>query len=139
MSWLLLRPRGYKIGFWTMRGALSSMITSYLSNTDYNCEDRVMDFFDADVFQRICEKNGGAEAIQDNIFLAVSADGLQAFRKKSYDIWPIVAIICNLPPHLRFALKNMLPLAFIPGPAEPTNLQSFFEPLIREIEDMNAV
>ena len=95
------------------------------------------DFFDADVFQGICEKYGVAGTIQNDIFLAVSADGFRAFRKKSYDIWPIVAIICNLPPHLRYSLKNMLPLAFIPGPTEPKNLQSFFEPFIREIEDTN--
>ena len=135
MSWLPLKPR---LQDWFLDEERCSQLYDYMTNNDYNCEDRVRDVFDADVFQRICEKYDGAEAIQDDIFLAVSADGFQAFRKKSYDIWPIVAIICNLPPHLRFAVKNMLPLAFIPGPTEPTNLQSFFEPLIREIEDMNA-
>ena len=34
-------------------------------------------------------------------------------------------------------MKNMLPLAFIPGPTEPKNLHSRFDPLIREVDDMN--
>ena len=104
------------------------------------CEDDVRsgDFFDTKVYQRICDLYGGEDSVQDDIFLEFSTHGFQAFKNKSYDSWPLAAIVWNLAPHLRFSFNNVLPFAFVSRPSEPSDLQSFMEPLLKEIENLNA-
>ena len=100
-------------------------------------DGHIRDFYDTASYHRLCDLHGGEENLKDDIFIAVSTDGFQAFKRKSYDVWPIIGTICNLPPNMRFAVKNVLPFAFVPGPTEPTNLQSFLKPLVRELQEIN--
>ena len=100
-------------------------------------DGHIRDFYDTASYHRLCDFHGGEENLKDDIFIAVSTDGFHAFKRKSYDIWPIIGTLCNLPPNMRFAVKNVLPFAFIPGPNEPTNLQSFLKPLVRELQETN--
>lgn len=97
-----------------------------------------MDFHDATVYKILCERYGGHENMKDGKVISVSTDGFQTFSRKSYDVWPIAGILCNPPPHLRFCVKNALPLAFIPGPNEPINLQSFLKPLLSGLMEINS-
>lgn len=52
------------------------------------------------------------------------------------DVWSIAAINFNLPPNERYRSPNVLPLGFVPGPSEPSNLQSFLQPLVNELRQM---
>lgn len=94
------------------------------------------DFFDGSAFKRICELYTGEDETMFDIFLGVSTDGFQAFKNKDYDVWPIAAILLNLPPDQRFLIRNILPFSFIPGPKEPKNLESFLVPLFNEIQSV---
>ena len=100
-------------------------------------QGQIRDFYDTEAYRRLCRIHGGEENVKNDIFISVSTDGFQAFKRKAYEVWPLIGIIFNLLPNLRFVVKNVLPLAFVPGPHEPTNLQSFLKPLIRELEDLN--
>ena len=135
MEWMNLLPR---LQNWFLDKFRCEQLFEYMSSTAYGTGDHIRDFFDTEAYKRIYELHGGEEQVQHDIFLGISTDGFQAFKNKSYDVWPIAAIVCNFPPHIRFCVKNVLPFAFIPGPSEPDNLQSFFEPLLAEIEAINA-
>ena len=95
------------------------------------------DFYDGALFKDIVEKRGGVEAAKWDIFLSVSCDGFQTFHNNSYDCWPVVAMVENLPPDVRFLLKNSVPLGIIKGPSEVIRLDTFFIPLVREVVEMN--
>lgn len=97
-------------------------------------ENRLDDFFDSAAYRRISELYGGGENMAYDVFIAASADGFQAFKNKDYDVWPVAAILYNLPPDQRYLIKNVLPLGFVPGPREPKNLQSFLAPLFNEVK-----
>lgn len=91
------------------------------------------DIFDGAAYKRVCERFGGEVGTEFDVFISVSTDGFQTFKNKTYDVWPIVALIHNLAPDQRFLVKNTLPLAFIPGPSEPKDLESFLVPLFNEL------
>ena len=90
------------------------------------------DFYDSEVFRSLCDQHGGAENMKHDLFIAASTDGFQAFKSKSCDVWPLIAVLFNLPPDVRFLAKNVLPLMFIPNEVQPKNLQSFLLPFINE-------
>lgn len=45
-------------------------------------------------------------------------------------------MVANLPPSERSKIKNVLPVAVVPGPKSPGNLVSFLEPLLQELEHL---
>ena len=106
----------------------------YLTSVYPRPEGMIRDFCDTASYRPLCDLYGDEQNLKDDIFLAVSTDGFQAFKNKSYDVWPVVAIICNLPPHVRFAVNNVITISFVPSPHEPKNLQSFLKPLVGELE-----
>lgn len=92
-------------------------------------EGIVSDYFDSCACGRLTRVYG-EESMEFDIFLAASTDGFEAFKNKQYDVWPLVAINFNLLPDQRFLIQNIIPLAFVPGPKEPKDLQSFIQPLL---------
>ena len=76
------------------------------------------------------------ESIEDvtlDVFIAASTDSFQAYKNRTLDVWPVLAIFLSLPPEERYSVKNVLPLMFIPGGCQPSHLQSFLIPLINEV------
>ena len=134
MAWLPLRARLAAIFEDPER---CDSMYEYFQPTEYSNGERVRDFFDGDAYLRIKEAYGGEEAIENDVFIALSTDGFQASRKKTYDVWPSCAVLCNLPPDIRLAVKNVIPFGFIPGPNEPIDLQSFLDSLVAEVEETN--
>lgn len=94
------------------------------------------DFIEAESFKRIADRYGGVHAVMNDVFLAISKDGFQAFQKQTHTIWLIAAVICNFHPAQRFLFRNVMPFTFIPGPIEPSDLQSYFGLLIEEIREI---
>lgn len=58
-------------------------------------------------------ESGGSELVQYDNFVAPRTDGFQNFENNNYDCWPVLALICNLPPEVGFFGKNILPPGFI--------------------------
>ena len=134
LSYILLLPR--------LEAMMASkehfeQLYKYLEYVHPRPTGQIRDFYVSNAYKRICDLYGGEENVKNDVFIAVSTDVFQAFKCKSYDVWPIVATICILPPQLRFSIKNVLPLGFVLGPSEPKNQQSFLKPLVREIQEIN--
>lgn len=83
----------------------------------------ITDFFDTEAFRRIAEEHGGKQAVCRDIFISVSTDGFEPYKNNSYNVWPIVATLINFPTDYRYLIRNVIPLAFIPGPTQPSNLR----------------
>ena len=60
--------------------------------------------------------------------LLFSLDGAQLYEHKQSDCWIYIWVILNLSPDKRYKKKHVLPGAFIPGPNEPKNIDSFLFP-----------
>lgn len=95
----------------------SAKMKNYVSyrhraNAD-NPEGIVTDFWDGQLFKDLRGK-GFFGDVRD-IALAFSTDGLQLFKIGTYDVWPLLALIINLPPTERIQKDNMVLLGLIPG------------------------
>jgi Transposase family tnp2 len=66
-----------------------------------------------------------------DIALGLSADGFSPFRKRKQTVWAFILFIYNLPPEVRFHVKNILALGVI-GPKKPVDPNSFLWPAIQE-------
>ena len=61
-------------------------------------------------------------------------DGVQVVRQKTHDIWPLLLIQLNLPPKVRYKKRNLILLGIIPGPKQPSDFESFFQPMLDEFK-----
>ena len=96
-------------------------------------EDLSADYFDGEAYAGLTDKYDRERALKYDIFIWISADGFQPYKIRRYGVRCISAINQNLPPHKLFKIKNLLLIAFIPGPDQTANLQSFRLPVVNEI------
>jgi hypothetical protein len=68
-----------------------------------------------------------------------STDGYQIFRQKRDDCWVILFINANLPPDMRVQKENLMITALIPGPKAPKNFNSFLQPLVDELKQLQGI
>ena len=73
---------------------------------------------------------------QWNLGIALNADGLSMLKSTLYSLWPIFIIFLNLPPSKRFLVQNIFLSSLFPGPHGPTNMDSLFNPLIKELSTL---
>lgn len=71
-----------------------------------------------------------------NLGLAVSSDGLDVYKKRSYDLWPVFLTFLNYPPHMRHKMENIFLCALFPGPSGPTDMNVLFAPLVEELIEL---
>ena len=116
-----------------LRDYYQSMLVEVFS--EEQCE--YSDFHSGSIFKEVVDQLGGLYNVMDDIFLSLSADGVQPFKSDDYSCWPVVATVLNLPPSERYKSKNLLPLLIIPGPTNPKNLTSFIEPFLDELESLS--
>lgn len=67
-----------------------------------------------------------------DIALGLSTDGFGPFKHRTQTSWPIIIFNYNLPPDVRFHLRNIISVGNIPGPRKPWDADSFLYPLIQE-------
>ena len=111
---------------------------AFRSHAPAPCEHLYEDVFDSALFRRIVTRNGGKDAAEYDVFLAPSCEGFEPLKKTQYSYWPVVAWNHNLPPNIRFNMKNKVPLDVIQGPAESKQVHTWFKPLNDEVDRMNA-
>jgi hypothetical protein len=68
-----------------------------------------------------------------DIALGLSTDGFGPFKRRTKTAWPIILFNYNLPPEERFLKGNVISIGVIPGPKKPSDLDSFFWPLVQEL------
>lgn len=69
----------------------------------------------------------------NDMVLMLSIDGAQLYQSKASDCWIYIWVVLDLPPHLRYKKKHVLPGGFIPGPNKPKNLDSFLFPGLQHL------
>lgn len=116
---------------------LFTLLHDALDRLDQTSEVFYRDIFSGSVFRDIVEDVGGTDSVRNDIFLVLSGDGAQPYRSSTYDMWPFVCMIANLPPDKRVKTENMLPIVCIPGPNQPKDVLSFLTPFLDEMEDLS--
>lgn len=70
-----------------------------------------------------------------NFAFTINLDWFQPFKHSTYSIGAIYMTVMNLPRDLRNRQENVLLVGILPGPSEPTNINSYLEPLVRELNE----
>ena len=110
---------------------------------DYISEkDIIKDIFDSENYTSLKKEFvtiGGVKqrhkffSDKNDIALGLSLDGFSPFKRRNQTCWPIILFLYNLPPDIRFLLKNILCVGVIPGPQKPKDADSYIYPLIIEL------
>ena len=66
-----------------------------------------------------------------DIALGLSTDGFGPFKQCNKTAWPLIMFNYNLPPKERFRKENIISLGTIPGPKEPSDMNSFLWMLVQ--------
>lgn len=94
----------------------------------------ITDFWDADLFRNYQDTNILQE--ERDMAFSISMDGVTVIRQKGFSVWPMVVVNLNLPPSERTKRHNMLLLGFVPGPREPKLIETFLQPFLRELTEL---
>lgn len=93
-------PLAHRLRLLWANPRLSARMKNYVSHRHQINEDNptgiVTDFWDGQLY-RVLRGKGFFDNIYD-IALAFSTDGLQLFKIGTYDVWPLLVQILNLPP-----------------------------------------
>ena len=118
----------------SMLGSEEGFKSLYEYHQSFAANDPFMgDYFDSKSYQRIRQLYGGPASTEWDIFIAASTDGFQAYKNQRNDVWPLLAILLNIPPDKRTEVHNVLPLLFTEDGCQPKDLQSYLKPFLNEI------
>ncbi|TFY81334.1 hypothetical protein EWM64_g2680 [Hericium alpestre] len=110
-------------------------------------EDVIKDVFDSKRYKRLCRQRVVVDGHElphkffddpRDIALGLSTDGFAPFRKRKSTCWPLILFNYNLPPEVRFHLRNILSLGVIPGPRKPADIDSFLWPFVQEALELEV-
>lgn len=99
------------------------------------------DFHSGEMYREYHQAKLGQFKDKRDIALLLSMDEFHRFdgrwnpKMRSIRLTPLLMLVYNLPPLMRFLSRNMFLVGFIPGPA-PTEFDTFLEPLVRELEEL---
>ena len=105
-------------------------------------KDTIKDIFDGETYTSLKEDFvtiGGVQqrhkyfSDKNDIALGLSLDGFCPFKRRNQTCWPLILFNYNLPPDIRFHLRNILCVGVIPGPQKPKDADSYIYPLILEL------
>lgn len=100
------------------------------------------DIFDSSLYRELLEKRVSVDGEElpychfsdsRDIALGLSTDGFAPFKKRKQTTWPIMLVNYNLPPEDRVQNNKFIPLAVVPGPRKPKDMDSFLWPIVREL------
>ncbi|CAF1341599.1 unnamed protein product [Rotaria sp. Silwood1] len=88
------------------------------------------DIRDGAIYESVRADNPG-----EILSLTINIDGVQPSKGCQTTIWPILLVINEIPPNLRFKLENVVLAAVWPGPSKPSRdeVRLLFRPAIDEL------
>jgi len=86
--------------------------------------------FDGTTFRKLYAQ--GYFSTNTGIVLSISTDGLQAWRLRGFEGWPIIGTILNVDPSSRIQIDSQLILGITPGPGQLADLDFFLHPIAEE-------
>lgn len=114
--------------------ARARVLTSYRKELHQDNGIRILrDFFDGDLFRDFHVTELGLFNDPHDIALHMSLDGVQLTNMRHYEVTPVIFLNLNLPPEERYRIANILTGVVIPGPKKPKELDTFLQPLVEEL------
>src|SRR5579862_9739019 len=104
-----------------------------------NDTDDLFDIYDGKIWESFEDENRKPfftkEYADTHIGLILNMDWFQPFINSLYSVGVIYAIICNLPRSKRFKPHNILTLAVLPGPKEPSKheINNYLYPIVNQL------
>jgi len=103
----------------------------YITDKD---DDDLNDIFDGKIYKELVNENL-FEDKRDVAFTA-SYDRYQIFKQKTDDCWLFLLINNNLHSSLQVKKENLLIPFLIPGPNQPKDFNTFLQPFIDEMKEL---
>jgi len=119
------------------RAAILRYRHNWTSTNEYKLGNQIGDVFDGFRYKTLVSSGFFSDC--RDIALMASTDGYQIFRQKRNDCWVILFINANLPPNIRVQRENLMISALIPGPKAPKNFNSFLQPLVNELKQLQGI
>lgn len=104
-----------------------------------NNTDVLFDIYDGRIWKSFEDEDGKPfftkECADTHVGLMLNMDWFQPFINAPYSIGVIYAVICNLPRSERFKPHNILTLAVLPGPKEPSlhEINNYLYPIVNQL------
>jgi hypothetical protein len=95
------------------------------------------DIFDGDLYHKFHLDQLGLFRDRHDVALHMSLDGVQVTNMRHHEVTPVILINLNLPPGERYKIENILVSMVIPGPNKPKELDTFLQPLVEEMKQLD--
>lgn len=105
----------------------------------------ISDVFDGSHYCKLCSEFVRVDGVSQtythfsdarDVALGLSTDGFNLFRRRGKkSAWPLLLFNYNLPPDVRFHMKNIISLGIIPG--KPKDVDSYLWPLVQELRRLS--
>jgi hypothetical protein len=105
--------------------------------TKEDSQGKSRDVFDGDLYHQFHREELGLFRDRRDVALHMTLDGVQVVKVGHHEATPVVLINLNLPPEDRYKVENILASTIIPGPHKPKDLDSFLQPLVEELKDLD--
>jgi hypothetical protein len=118
--------------------ARAKMLQTYCARF-YNLQDSdddavIDDWWAAQHYRRL--RGEGYFGSTRDIALQISFDGFQVTGRTFYHAAPIIAIILNLPPTIRYRRENIMLVGLIPGPQVYNHPDTWLQPFVDEMKEL---
>ena len=107
------------------------------SFTEEDGRTKSRDVFDGDLYHGFHRNELGLFQDRRDIALQMSLDGVQVTNLGHHEVTPVILINLNLPPEERVKVDNILASMVIPGPQKPKELDTFLQPLVEELKQLD--
>jgi hypothetical protein len=109
----------------------------YTSKENFTSDDsKIGDVFDGNRYKTLVAS--GFFLDYRDIALIASMDGYQVFKQNRNDCWIILLLNANLSPSQRVKKENLMINMVIPGPKSPKDFNSFLQPLVDELKQLES-
>ena len=99
-----------------------------------SCAEKYVDIYDGAIWKEFMVVNGRPFLdIPNNLGLILNVDWFRPYEHTQYSIGVIYLAILNLPRAERYKLENVIIVGCIPGPKEPTTMNSYLKPLVDDL------
>ena len=97
-------------------------------------DDDLDDIFDGKIYKELVNENLFSD--KRDVAFTASCDGYQIFKQKTDDCWLFLMINNNLDSSLRVKKENLLIPFLIPEPNQPKDFNTFLQPFIDEMKEL---
>lgn len=107
---------------------------TYVKRSQLTEPENICDIIDGEKYRELC-KPGEFLFQNHNLTLTFNTDGALIFKSSRIDIWPLYAVINEIPPAQRFQPENVIIWGVWQGKGKPPTM-TFLEPFIKEMRHL---